>query len=88
MPIPDGRITMEDYRSWTNNPVTREIAKARNSEIREAEEFMGGGGTVNGDSVDSTALTTATNVGYIKGLKQSLLPPLYLYETIETETSE
>jgi len=79
------RISWEDYKAWLNNPVTREITVARQGDIARLHEFMGNGGTINGDSIDSTAISTATNVGYIKGLREALAPPDYLQQPTQEE---
>ena len=71
-------ITLEDYHSWLAHPVTQAVKASRDKDIKEVSEFIASGGTLDGDSTNSTALQTALQVGYIKGLREALNAPTHL----------
>jgi hypothetical protein len=88
MPSPDGYISQEDYIAWLHHPVTKVITDARYGDILRTQEFMGRGGTLDATDINITALNTAFNVGYIKGLREAVDPPAYLEMSIVDDTHD
>lgn len=67
-------VTREEYEEWLQHPVTMAIAASREDDVRRVQEFLGNGGTIDADNTSATAINTAINIGYIKGLREALAP--------------
>lgn len=62
-------LTKETLSEWRQNPVTREVFKHFRGVVRDIEEKMGAGGTLNYSSAEETLANTAHDAGIIIGIK-------------------
>ena len=58
----------EQLEIWMVDPMTKWFFEQIDKDRKEMEEMMGRGHTVNFESVDSTAMRTAHNAGYVTAL--------------------
>lgn len=66
MEIPKAQL--ENLEVWQSHPMTQWFFEQIDRERREAQEYLGKGGTVDIESADTTAMQTAKHYGYVSGL--------------------
>lgn len=57
-----------DFEEWLQNPVTQWVFYAARKESESVKESLASGSTLDSRSIESTALMTAGNIGYLDGL--------------------
>lgn len=65
-------IRKDALGEWLANPVTRAYFAGIEDKIKEVEQALGRGVTINDDSSHNTALATARLVGRIDGLRDKV----------------
>ena len=63
-------MTKDEFEIWKAMPETQEALRLIDDEVGELMAALASGRTIDTDSIDRTALSTAIAVGRIKGLNK------------------
>lgn len=63
-------LPQESYLGWQRDPMTIKVFLRLEAKIKEIEENLGSGGTLNHSSTSETLANTAREVGRIEGIRE------------------
>lgn len=76
-------VSREDLGEWLSNPITKLYFTEISKIVKERFLALGGGSTLNIQSMETTALQTASEIGFLNGLRACLNVELPEVEELE-----